>query len=167
MLYNYFASKGFDGYAIGGSFSKEDLGESLRVVNEILPEDKSRHLLGIGEPEDIFAAVEQGIDTFDCVAPTRLGRVGTMYTKKGKIDFTKSWAKGSTEPLAVYSDWFIDTTYTVGYIHHLFKAREMLGSILLSEANVYFLLDFTKQIRNSICDGTYNEFKSEFLDTYL
>ena len=164
---NYFASKGFDGYAIGGSFSKEDLGESLRVVNEILPEDKSRHLLGIGEPEDIFAAVEQGIDTFDCVAPTRLGRVGTMYTKKGKIDFTKSWAKGSTEPLAVYSDWFIDTTYTVGYIHHLFKAREMLGSILLSEANVYFLLDFTKQIRNSICDGTYNEFKSEFLDTYL
>ena len=162
----YFASKGFAGYGIGGSFSKDDLGDSLRVVNEILPEDKPRHLLGIGEPEDIFAAVEQGVDTFDCVAPTRLGRVGTMYTDKGKVDFTKSWAKGNTEALSRYSNLFINTTYTVGYVHHLFKSREMLGSILLSEANVYFLLKLTNDIRDSINDNNYYEFKTSFLNSY-
>lgn len=163
----FFANKGFAGYGIGGSFTKDDLGESLRVVNEILPVDKPRHLLGIGEPEDIFAAIEHGIDTFDCVAPTRLGRVGTMYTNEGKIDFTKSWAKGSTTLLSEYSDLFTDTTYTAGYIHHLFKSHEMLGSILLSEANVYYLTTLTAQICQSINDQNYQQFKTEFFDKYL
>jgi queuine tRNA-ribosyltransferase len=163
---SYFAAKGFAGYGIGGSFSKEDLGESLRVVNEILPDNKPRHLLGIGEPEDIFAAVEQGIDTFDCVAPTRLGRVGTLYTDQGKMDFTKSWAKGSTDPMSKHNNWFKNTTYTAGYIHHLFKAREILGSMLLSEANVYFLLKLTKNIRDSINNNIYKDFRDGFLNKY-
>lgn len=163
----WFARKGFDGYGIGGSFSKEDLGESLRVVNEILPVDKPRHLLGIGEPEDLFAGIEQGCDTFDCVAPTRLGRVGTMYTKTGKIDFTKSWAKNDLTPMSELSDLFVNTTYTVSYLHHLFKSREMLGSILISQANVYFLTTLTKHIRESILQDRYQEFKNEFLDLHL
>lgn len=163
----WFSGKGFAGYGIGGSFSKDDLGESLRVVNEILPDDKPRHLLGIGEPEDLFAGVEQGCDTFDCVAPTRLGRVGTMYTNKGKVDFTKSWARSDLTLMSEFSDYFADTTYTASYFHHLFKAREMLGSMLLSEANVYFLANLTKQIRQSILDDRYQEFKTEFLNNYL
>ena len=163
----WFADKGFDGYGIGGSFSKEDLGDSLRVVNEILPDDKPRHLLGIGEPEDILSAVEQGIDTFDCVPPTRLGRVGTLYTKLGKVDFTKSWAKNDFTPMAAYSDWFSDTTYTASYFHHLFKSREMIGSILLSEANVFFLTSLTAKIRQSINNGSYNDYKADFLEKYL
>ncbi len=162
----WFASKGFAGYGIGGSFSKEDLGDSLRVVNEILPEDKPRHLLGIGEPEDIFAAIEQGIDTFDCVAPTRLGRVGTLYTKKGKVDFNRSWARHDLTLMSEYSDWFAGTTYTASYFHHLFKAHEMLGSILLSEANVFFLLQLTRNIRQAIMDDNYEDYKESFLNEY-
>jgi len=164
---SWFANRGFDGYAIGGSFSKEDLGESLRVVNEILPTDKPRHLLGIGEPEDLFAAIEQGIDTFDCVAPTRLGRVGTLYTNKGKVDFTKSWAKNDLTPMSEFSSLFSNSSYTAAYIHHLFKSREMLGSILLSQANVYFLLELTKDIRKAINDETYNVFKTNYLNDYI
>ena len=75
----------FDGFGIGGSFAKEDMSTAVKWVNEILPEDKPRHLLGIGEPEDLFMGVENGVDLFDCVAPTRLGRNGTIYTKNGKI----------------------------------------------------------------------------------
>lgn len=163
----FFATRGFAGYGIGGSFSKRDLGDSLRVVNEILPIDKPRHLLGIGEPEDIFAAVEQGCDTFDCVAPTRLGRVGTMYSLKGKLDFTKSWAKNDLTLMSELSEYFKDTTYTVSYVHHLFKAHEMLGSMLLSQANVHFLANLTVKIRNSIINNTYVEFKASFLNSYL
>ena len=78
----------FDGFGIGGSFAKEDMSTAVKWVNEILPEEKPRHLLGIGEPEDLFMGIENGVDLFDCVLPTRLGRNGTIYTKTGKIIIT-------------------------------------------------------------------------------
>src|SRR6185503_16871566 len=86
----FLSTLNFDGFGIGGSFAKEDMSSAVRWVNEILPEEKPRHLLGIGEPEDLFMGVENGVDLFDCVAPTRLGRNGSLYTKEGKINITNA-----------------------------------------------------------------------------
>lgn len=158
----------FDGFAIGGSFSKEDLGESLRVVNELLPNDKPRHLLGIGEPEDIFMGVEHGCDTFDCVAATRIGRTGTIYTaREGKLDmrkarFTRDFGKGDAD-----CDCYVCTNYTRAYLSHLMKAGEMLGAHLCSVHNLHFIVQLTENIRRSIIDGTYAQFKKDFLGSYL
>lgn len=158
----------FDGFGIGGSFSKEDLGESLRVVNEVLPNNKPRHLLGIGEPEDIFMGVENGCDTFDCVAATRIGRTGTIYThREGKLDmrkarFTRDFGKGDAD-----CDCYVCTNYTRAYLAHLMKAGEMLGAHLCSIHNLHFIVQLTEKIRISILEGTYQQFKNDFLGNYL
>jgi queuine tRNA-ribosyltransferase len=147
----------FDGFGIGGSFSKADLGEALRVVNEILPEDKPRHLLGIGEPEDILDGVSLGCDTFDCVAPTRIARTGTIYEQ------TNSGHKRTNLLNAKYQrdfskpdescDCYVCQNYTKAYLAHLFRSREMLGPHLASLHNLYFIVNFTKQLRESILLG--------------
>jgi queuine tRNA-ribosyltransferase len=157
----------FDGFGVGGSFSKEDLSESLRVVNAILPEHKPRHLLGIGEPEDIFMGVENGCDTFDCVAPTRIGRTGTIYTHgEGKLDlrkarFVRDFGKPDLECMC-----YTCTTFTRAYLNHLLKAGEMLGAHLCSIHNLHFIVQLTERIRISIIDGTYPQFKKNFLNMY-
>lgn len=156
----------FDGYAIGGSFSKEDLGESLKVVNELLDEEKPRHLLGIGEPEDIVQGVLQGCDTFDCVAPTRIGRTGTIYVKTGnmvttpcgtftypetkKINLMNEKYKTDHTLLDPLSDGYVAKTYTKAYVAHLFRAGEILGPHLASIHNLNFIVNFTKELRNQI-----------------
>lgn len=144
----------FDGFGIGGSFSKEDLGESLRVVNEILPHDKPRHLLGIGEPEDIEAGVAMGCDTFDCVAPTRLGRTGTIYehTHKGivKTNLTKSQYQNDLSKIDQGCDCYVCQNYTKAYLAHLFRAQEMLGAHLASIHNLYTIINHTKKLREDI-----------------
>ena len=93
------SSMGFDGFGIGGSFAKEDMSSAVKWVNEILPEEKPKHLLGIGEPEDLFMGIENGVDLFDCVLPTRLGRNGTIYTKNGKIIITNTKFRNDFGPL--------------------------------------------------------------------
>ncbi len=148
------AAMDFDGFGIGGSFSKADLGEALTVVNEILPEDKPRHLLGIGEPEDIVAGVHQGCDTFDCVAPTRLARTGTIYERtneghrrtnllntKYQLDFSKPDES---------CNCYVCTHYTKAYLAHLFRSKEMLGAHLASLHNLYYIVNFTKRLREKI-----------------
>ncbi len=156
----------FDGYAIGGSFSKEDLGESLQVVNELLTEEKPRHLLGIGEPEDIVQGVLQGCDTFDCVAPTRIGRTGTIYVKTGnmittpcgtftypetkKINLMNEKYKTDHSLLDPLSDGYVAKTYTKAYVAHLFRAGEILGPHLASIHNLNFIVNFTKNLREQL-----------------
>lgn len=153
------AAMDFDGFAIGGSFSKEDLGESLKVVNENLPEDKPRHLLGIGEPEDIIEGVRLGCDTFDCVAPTRIGRTGTIYihAKDGhpatglkKISIKKSEYERDFSPLDEGCDCAVCQNYTKAYVSHLVRAGEILGGHLCSIHNLYTIVNFTKKLRESI-----------------
>lgn len=160
------AAMDFDGFGIGGSFSKEDLGDSLKVVNEILPEDKPRHLLGIGEPEDIVEGVLKGCDTFDCVAPTRIGRTGTIYVMTGKtltsacgtltypetkkISLRNEQYISDHTPLDPLSEGEVAKTYTKAYLAHLFRAGEMLGPQLASIHNLYFIVNFTKQIREQL-----------------
>jgi len=156
----------FDGFAIGGSFTKDDLGDSLRVVNEILPENKPRHLLGIGEPEDIVQGILQGCDTFDCVAPTRIGRTGTIYVMTGNIittpcgTFTYPETKKINLRNAKYIDdysvldplstGYVAKKYTKAYVAHLFRAGEILGPHLASIHNLNFIVNFTKNLREQL-----------------
>jgi queuine tRNA-ribosyltransferase len=144
----------FDGYGIGGSFSKDDLGDSLKVVNEILPSDKPRHLLGIGEPEDIQQGVAMGCDTFDCVQPTRLARTGTLYvhTHEGirKINLKNASYTHDLGKPDPGCDCYVCTNYTRAYLAHLIRASEMLSAHLLSIHNLYTIVQFTKQLREDI-----------------
>ncbi len=128
----------FDGFGIGGSFDKEDLHTAVKWVNAILPEEKPRHLLGIGEPEDIFEGVEHGCDTFDCVVPTRLGRHGTLYTKKGKIHITNAQFVDDMGPIDEGCLCYTCKNYTRAYVAHLHRSYEILGPMLSSLHNMHF-----------------------------
>lgn len=160
------AAMDFDGYGIGGSFSKWDILGILEKVNAELPKDKPRHLLGIGEPEDIFIGVAAGIDTFDCVLPTRNGRTGGVYAKNGKYQITSAVYKEDAGPLDEGCECPTCKNYSRAYIHHLFRTKEMLGLVLASQHNIYFLTTLTKNIRESILNGTFEQYRDEFLSKY-
>ncbi|TSD03342.1 MAG: tRNA-guanine transglycosylase [Parcubacteria group bacterium Athens0714_16] len=163
----------FNGFGIGGSFEKNDIDKSLVWINSILPEEKSRHLLGIGEPIDLFIGVENGIDTFDCVAPTRIARNGTMYTTSGKINILNAKYKNDFSKLDENCDCYTcssrhgGASYTKAYLSHLFRSKEMLGATLASIHNLYFIVNLVKKMRQSILDDTFFEFKRDFLGKYL
>jgi len=156
----------FDGFGIGGSFEKEDLGTAVKWVNEILPENKPRHLLGIGEPEDIFLGVENGCDTFDCVAPTRIARNGALYTKQGRMNIRNAEHKTVFEPIEKDCGCYTCKNYTRAYLSHLFRSEEMTGATLASIHNLYFINRLVADMRLAILDGTFLEFKDAFLKTY-
>jgi len=177
---------GFDGFGIGGSFAKEDMSSAVKWVNEILPEEKPRHLLGIGEPEDLFIGVENGVDLFDCVAPTRLARNGTLYTKNGKINlmnakfvndfnpiedcecYTCSGGKGLSSGSEADGGETLRSQkgYTKAYLSHLFRAKEMEAGTLASIHNVYFITNLVAQMREAILNNNFLKFKEEFLKGY-
>ena len=158
--------KYFDGFGIGGSFAKEDMSTAVKWVNEILPEDKPRHLLGIGEPEDLFMGIENGVDLFDCVLPTRLGRNGTIYTKYGKISITNKKYRDDFTPIEDDCECYSCKGYTRAYIAHLFHGKEMLAGTLASIHNLHFIVTLVSKIRQSILDDNFSEFKNEFLSKY-
>ncbi len=157
----------FEGFGIGGSFAKEDMSTAVKWVNEILPEEKPRHLLGIGEPEDLFMGIENGVDFFDCVLPTRLGRNGTIYTKTGKISITNTKFREDYTPIESDCDCYTCKNYTRSYIAHLFHGKEMLAGTLASIHNLHFLVSLVDNIRNSILDDTFFTYKETFLEKYL
>ncbi|MCI5108610.1 MAG: tRNA guanosine(34) transglycosylase Tgt, partial [Candidatus Pacebacteria bacterium] len=148
----------FDGFGIGGSFAKEDMSGAVRWVNEILPEEKPRHLLGIGEIRDVFMGVEEGCDLFDCVMPTRLGRHGTIYTLDGPINLLNQKNKEDFET--------IDGIYSKAYLSHLFRSGEVLGQVLATKHNLKFMTDLMREIRKSIEENRFSEYKELFLKRY-
>lgn len=157
----------FDGFGIGGSFDKDDLYSAVRWCAEELPEEKPRHLLGIGEPEDLFEGVENGIDLFDCVAPTRLARsTGTLYTKYGKIRMKNSKHREEFFPVEDDCGCYLCQNFTRAYLAHLFHAKEMLASELASIHNLYFITNLVATMRTKIMEGTFADFKREFLASY-
>ncbi len=166
------ANMDFDGYGIGGSFSKDDILGILDKVNTELPKEKPRHLLGIGEPEDIFIGVEAGIDTFDCVLPTRNGRGGSVYTRDGKIIIENKEFKEDFGPIDPTCGCFVCSPkngtpgHSRAYIQHLFRSKEMLGPILASMHNIYFLTHLVADVRQSLLDDRFQEFKEDFLKRY-
>jgi queuine tRNA-ribosyltransferase len=156
----------FDGFGIGGSFAKEDMSTAVKWVNEILPENKPRHLLGIGEPEDLFMGVENGVDFFDCVAPTRMARNGTLYTHAGKINMFNAEHKEAFVPIEENCGCYTCKNYTRAYVAHLFRAKEMLGGTLATIHNLYFIVSLVKGMRNAIVEGNFEEYKASFFNTY-
>lgn len=158
----------FDGFGIGGSFDKDDLHSAVRWVNEELPEDKPRHLLGIGEPEDLFEGVENGVDFFDCVAPTRNARSkGSLYTTNGRINLMNAQYRNDFSPIEKECRCYACKSYTKAYISHLFRADEMLGGILCSIHNLYFIVNLVARMREEILKGTFKEYKESFLKNYV
>jgi queuine tRNA-ribosyltransferase/7-cyano-7-deazaguanine tRNA-ribosyltransferase len=170
----FIAKQSFDGIAIGGvsvGETKDEMRKVLEWVIPILPEEKPKHLLGIGEVDDIFSAVENGIDTFDCVIPTRFGRYGIVFTgkpegnlkNKFRIDIRRTVFAKDKGPFIKNCECYVCQNFTRGYIHHLFKANELLAYRLASYHNVYFLINLTKKIRDSIINENFSQMKEEWL----
>jgi queuine tRNA-ribosyltransferase len=157
---------GFDGYGIGGALEKDNLGTIVRWVCEELPENKARHLLGIAEPDDIFTAIENGVDTFDCVAPSRVARNAAVYTVRGRFNVNAAASRRNFGPIDHDCDCYTCMHYTQAYLHHLFKAREMLASTLCTIHNERFVVRLVDDIRASIEAGTFSNFKIDFLSRY-
>jgi queuine tRNA-ribosyltransferase len=156
----------FDGYGIGGSFNKDDMAQAVGWVNSILPEEKPRHMLGIGEPMDIFAGIENGCDLFDCVSPTRVARHGRIYTSDGQMQIKNARFKRDLNPLDCECKCYTCKHYTRAYIHHLLRSKEMLGQTLASIHNLYFIITLVDRIRVSIKDKTFLILKEKFMVRY-
>ncbi|WBL19252.1 tRNA guanosine(34) transglycosylase Tgt [Citricoccus sp. NR2] len=159
-------SSGFDGYGIGGALEKKNLGTIVNWCADVLPENKPRHLLGISEPDDIFAAVEAGADTFDCVSPTRVARTGAFYTNDGRFNLPGSKYTRDFSPLQEGCDCYTCAHYTRAYLRHLIKAKEMVAHTLISIHNERFTVRLVDRVRASIADGTFYELKDEVLGQY-
>ena len=157
---------GFDGFGIGGSFSKDDLGATLTSAIDPLPPEAPRHLLGIGEPADLFEGVSRGIDMFDCVLPTRLARNGTLYTRAGKINLLNEKYIRDFSPLDSATGGYASEHFTKAYVAHLFRAKEMLAATIASLHNIYFIQSLLQEIRSAIIGGTFETLRSDFLRTY-
>lgn len=162
----FMGSLPFDGYGIGGALEKDKMGDIIRWVNEILPEGKPKHLLGISEPDDIFAAIEQGIDTFDCVAPTRVARNGAVYTLDGRINASSARYAQDFSPLMEGCACYTCRYYTRAYLRHLYKGHEMLAATLASIHNEHFIIKLVDDIRASIGDGSFVDFRDAWLGRY-
>jgi queuine tRNA-ribosyltransferase len=157
---------GFDGFGIGGALEKHNLGTIVRWVCEELPEGKARHLLGISEPNDIFTAIENGVDTFDCVSPSRVARNAAVYTARGRFNVNTADSRRNFSPIDHDCDCYTCTQYTQAYVHHLFKAREMIASTLCTIHNERFIVRLVDDIRAHIEAGTFADFKIDFLGRY-
>ncbi len=156
----------FDGFGIGGALDKQTLGEILRWVNEELPVNKPRHFLGIGEPDDLFVGVENGADTFDCVAPSRQARTGSVFTKDGRLNISNAPHKREFKPIEDDCTCYTCKNYTRAYLCHLFRSKEMLASTLATIHNQHFIVGLVDQMRSNINDGNFFEFKAEFMGRY-
>lgn len=157
----------FDGYGIGGVYEPGEIPSVVRWVNETLPETKPRHLLGMGaQPADLFLGVEYGIDTFDCVAPTRQARNGALYTYDGRINIKNANFSRDFTPVDNSCDCYACQHFTRAYIHHLFKADEILGAVLASIHNERFIVSTVDRIRASLMDGSFLAYKQSFLNQY-
>lgn len=155
----------FDGYGIGGSFTKDDMATAVKWVCEELPEGKPRHLLGIGEPLDMLLAIENGIDTFDCVAPTRIGRNGSLYTLDGRINITNAKYKDDMSPVSDETSAYTNQ-FTKSYLSHLFRADEMFAGTIASIHNLRFLTALVDDARKALEEGRFTEFKEAFIKRY-
>ena len=160
------ATLDFDGFGIGGALDKNKLGTIVNWVNEELPVNKPRHLLGIGEPDDLFVGVENGADTFDCVAASRVARNNAVYGLDGRFNISVSAFKRDFSPIDESCGCYTCKNYTKAYLNHLIKGKEMLSSTLLTIHNEYFIVNLVAKMRQSIIDGNFFEFKEEFLGRF-
>jgi queuine tRNA-ribosyltransferase len=156
-----------DGYAIGGlsvGEKEEDMYSTIEVVNEILPEDKPRYLMGVGTPINILKAIDRGVDMFDCVMPTRNGRNGMLFTSEGIINIKNKKWENDFSPVDPNGTSFVDHHYTRAYLRHLFRSKEMLGAQIGSLHNLAFYLWLVSVAREQIKAGTFNQWKNVMIE---
>ena len=158
--------RGFDGYGIGGALEKQNLATIVGWVIDELPADKPRHLLGISEPDDLFAAVAAGADTFDCVSPSRVARNAAVYTATGRFNITGARYRRDFTPIDGECDCYTCANYTRAYLHHLFKAKEILSATLCTIHNERFIIRLVDEIRAAIGSGDFDELRAHVLGRY-
>jgi queuine tRNA-ribosyltransferase len=161
---------GFDGYAVGGlavGEGQEAMFATLDFAPDMLPQDKPRYLMGVGKPDDIVGAVERGIDMFDCVLPTRSGRNGQAFTWSGPINIRNARFAEDKGPLDERCGCPVCVTWSRAYLHHLVKAGEILGAMLMTQHNISFYQQLMAEIRASIEEGRFAAFASDFRARYL
>jgi len=157
--------EGFDGYAIGGLAVGEGQAAmlaTLDVTTPLLPADRPRYLMGVGKPLDIVESVARGVDMFDCVLPTRSGRHGQAWTDSGPLNITNARFAEDVSPLDEALDCPASRDYSKAYLHHLFKAGELLGQVLLSWHNLAYYQGLTARMRGAIAEGRFADFRAEF-----
>ncbi|MBI4065871.1 tRNA guanosine(34) transglycosylase Tgt [Candidatus Kaiserbacteria bacterium] len=157
------AEIGFDGFGLGGSFSKkygDDSLESALAMLKELPETMPVHGLGIGEPGDILASIAAGVDIFDCVSPTRLGRHGSIYTRHGLVSLKNEKYRNDFTLISEGSE------FTRAYVSHLLRSGEMLGAVIASMHNLKFILDLVAGARQAILDGRFDSYRADFIREY-
>ena len=157
------------GYGIGGlsvGESKLDMYTMLDVVHDELPQDRPRYLMGVGFPEDLVEGVRRGVDLFDCVAPTRMGRNGTAFTSDGRVNVRRAELRADSRPLDETCDCTTCTRFSRAYLRHLFVADEILGLRLLSLHNVHFLVALMRRARDAILDGSFDAWSRDWLARY-
>jgi len=166
----HMAELGMDGFAVGGlcvGESKQQMMDSLAAVMDNLPKNKPVYFMGLGTPDDIWNSVELGVDMFDCVLPTRNARNGQALTSQGKMYVKNAPFKNDNAPLDPECDCICCRNYSRGYLSHLFKAKELLVSQLLSIHNLRFLINQTKIMRLAAASGTFKQAKKAFMDAYV
>ena len=158
--------RGFGGFGIGGALEKENLGTIVEWVSQELPDNRPRHLLGISEPDDLFTAIAAGADTFDCVAPTRLGRRGGVYTLDGRMNLSNARFRRDFTPVDAEVGGYVSENYTRAYIHHLLRAKEYLAGTLCTLHNLHFMIKLVDNIREAMLQGRFEEYRAEFMGRY-
>ena len=161
------AAKGADGNAIGGlavGEPKEQMFEMIEIVNEILPKDKPRYLMGVGTPADLLDSIERGVDMFDCIMPTRNGRNGQIFTRNGIINMRNNRWKDDFSPIEEDGASIVDTLYSKAYLRHLINAKEILGLQIASIHNLAFYMWLVKEARKHIIAGTFSTWKPGMME---
>jgi queuine tRNA-ribosyltransferase len=158
---------GFQGHAVGGlsvGEPKEDMYGMIEYTAPLLPSDKPRYLMGIGDLKDVMHAVEAGFDMFDCVMPTRNARNGTLFTSEGRVSIKRTEYREDPSPLDPECGCYTCSNYSRGYLRHLFLSREILSMRLNTIHNLYFYLEFFRKMRRAIEEDRFREFKSSWED---
>jgi queuine tRNA-ribosyltransferase len=158
--------RGFDGYGIGGALEKQNLATIIGWCTDELPDTKPRHLLGISEPDDLFAAVAAGADTFDCVSPSRVARNAALYSPDGRFNITGARYRRDFGPIDADCDCYTCAHYTRAYLHHLFKAKEILAATLCTIHNERFIIRMVDAMREAIGAGDFEALRDEVLGRY-
>lgn len=156
---------GFEGYAVGGLAVGEGQGKMFEVLDyapDMLPRDRPRYLMGVGKPDDIVGAVARGIDMFDCVLPSRSGRTGQVFTRRGALNIKNARHQDDPRPLDENCTCPACSNYSRAYLHHVFRAQEMISGMLLTWHNLHYYQQLMAGIRDAIAGGRFDIFQNEF-----
>ena len=165
----FLTSLDFAGYGIGGlsvGETKAEMHAMLEVLHPLLPRHKPRYLMGVGSPEDLFECVARGVDMFDCVLPTRIARNGAVLTHRGRLNLRNAQFAEDPAPIEEDCECYTCRTFSRAYLRHLIVAKEITGLRLTTLHNLHFMLETMRRIRRSILDGTFADYKAEFLASY-